>query len=100
MVPSALGFGDLKAVRRVVRKPNKSTSSIFKSHELNLTLIDGDLSWVNYCNKHPVLNKIILNDLNSYSRAKALGGVAKNLYETDRWTFINTGGIALKEANR
>jgi len=80
----ALNESELMAVNRVVRSLNRSTSSVFKSHELDLTLIDDELGWVDYCNKHPVLNKMLLNDVNRYSRTRILGSIAQEIYEKDR----------------
>ena len=83
----ALNESELMAVKRVVRSLNRSTSSVFKNHELDLTLIDDGLGWVDYCNKHPVLNIMFLNGVNRYSRTKILGSIAQELYEEERTVF-------------
>lgn len=80
----ALNESELMAVKRVVRSLNRSNSSVFKNHELDLTLIDDELGWVDYCNKHPVLNTMFLNGVSRYSRTKRLGGIAQELYEEER----------------
>jgi plasmid maintenance system antidote protein VapI len=82
-----LNESELMAVRRVVRSLNRSTSSVFKNHELDLTLIDDELGWVDYCNKHPVLNTMFLNGVSRYSRTKRLGGIAQKLYEEERGKY-------------
>lgn len=80
----AVSRAELAVVKRVVRSLNNSTSSVFLNHELRLKLIHDDLGWVDYCHKHRLLNNILLDGVERYSRTKALGSVAQDLYEYDR----------------
>lgn len=75
---------DLGMVKRVVRSLNNSASNVFQNHELHLTLIHDALGWVDYCHKHRLINNMLLDGIERYTRTKALGSEAQKLYEIDR----------------
>jgi len=82
----AITRSDLSTIKRVVRSLNNSTSSTFQNHEVHLDLMHDPLGWVGYCDKDALLNNALLNGVTRYSRTKALGSVAQELYEADRCT--------------
>jgi len=83
----ALNDGELRVLKRVVRDLNESYSQIFKNNEFESKLITDDAYRVEYCNKHRLLNRMLLNGLNSYSRSKVLATRAKQLYDSNRSKF-------------
>jgi len=76
----ALDSKEVPIIKRVVRDMNGSSNPVFNNQEIRLNIIKDDAYWVEYCNKHRILNLMFLNGLKRYSRSKSLAGAAEELY--------------------
>lgn len=75
---------EIPILDRIVRSLNSSNNPKFNNQELRKKVINDDVVWVEYCNKHGFLNQMLLNGLSKYSRSKFLVGTAEKLYQSDR----------------
>jgi hypothetical protein len=85
----AIGNEELTVLKRLVRDLNESSDPVFKNNEFSVKQISDDTYWVEYCNKHRFLNKMLLNGMHKYSCSKELASLGRELYQLDRIQFKN-----------